>query len=112
MVPEWPTPGKTGGRLTRLEPADEWTNKLKRVECIHGGGRFVAAYTVAGRNVLALQLEDHGGATGFDLMITSNDAATNPIFSINPPAAAVPEPASLILLATGLVGSKMRRGRG
>src|SRR5206468_1515821 len=47
MVPEWPNLGKTGGRLTRLEPADEWTNKLKRVECIHGESRFVAAYSVA-----------------------------------------------------------------
>lgn len=72
-----------------------------------------ALYTLAGTNVLALQLEDHGGATGFDMMITSNDAATNPPFTTNPPleTTAVPEPASLILLATGLFGTVARRYR-
>jgi len=51
-----------------------------------------AAYTFAGMNTLALQLEDHGVVTGFALVITENDLAANPVFSNNPPPAAVPEP--------------------
>lgn len=47
-----------------------------------------AAFTVAGTNVVALQLEDHGVATGFAMAITADDVATNPLFSNQCPAGA------------------------
>jgi MYXO-CTERM domain-containing protein len=50
--------------------------------------------------VLALQLEDHGGATAFMAMITSDDAATNPTFIVRGPPA---------LAALALVGLFTRR---
>jgi hypothetical protein len=62
-----------------------------------------AAYTRAGTNHLAVQLEDHGGGTGYALVITADDTAVNPPFTTNPPTA-VPEPASLALLALGAGG--------
>jgi len=68
-------------------------------------------YTFAGDNLFALQLEDHGGATGFDMMITSQ-VGNNPLFTIAPPPGptGVPEPTTLSLFAAGLLGfSAIRR---
>ena len=73
-----------------------------------------AAYTFAGENVLALQLEDHGGATGFVMMLTANDAAQNPTFTdLAPPVppTAVPEPATLTMFGLGLAGIERYRRR-
>jgi hypothetical protein len=64
-----------------------------------------ASFTFAGVNVLALQIEDHGGLTGFDMVVTSNDATTNPIFSTNPPPTplvSVPVSSGLALFGAGL----------
>lgn len=73
-------------------------------------------YTFAGLNVLALQLEDHGGATAFDLVITSDDTAQNPIFTNGPPptqpgSTGVPEPLTLSLFGAGLAGAAALRRR-
>ncbi|XOV86793.1 MAG: hypothetical protein ACFHX7_17695 [Pseudomonadota bacterium] len=62
-----------------------------------------AAYTVVGENTFALQLEDHGGATGFVMMITGDAPGTQTEFTTNPPAA-VPAPGSLGLLVLSLLG--------
>lgn len=45
-----------------------------------------AAYTQAGDNVIALQVEDHGGGTGFAMVITEDDVAVHPVFTTNSPA--------------------------
>ncbi|MBM3778105.1 MAG: hypothetical protein FJW23_07675 [Acidimicrobiia bacterium] len=57
---------------------------------------IAAGDTVAGVNTLALWLEDHGEATGFDLMITFDDE------DVNEPFNSIPEPMSGLLLGTGL----------
>ena len=70
-------------------------------------------YTFAGTNLIALQLEDHGVSTGFDMMVTTQSSdSTIPPFTTNPPPA-VPEPASWIMLLVGLasVGSFTARRR-
>lgn len=72
-----------------------------------------AQYTFAGTNLIALQLEDHGVATGFDMMVTTQSSdSTIPPFTTNPPPA-VPEPASWAMLLVGLasVGSFTARRR-
>lgn len=60
------------------------------------------AYTVAGNNLIALQLEDHGGLAGFDMMVTGQAAdSTLPPFTTNPPPA-IPEAQSWVAMMAGL----------
>jgi hypothetical protein len=77
-----------------------------------------ATHTFAGRNVLAIHLEDHGVQTGFVSMVTENDDADNEDFTTNPPpeppdtTPRVPEPTMLILFLGGLIGlGALARGR-
>jgi len=69
------------------------------------------AFTFAGRNVLAFNLEDHGGATAFAMVVTSDDPASHPVFSTNPPPTPVAEPYTLLLLLGGLAGVSVARRR-
>jgi hypothetical protein len=61
-----------------------------------------ASHTFAGTNTLALQLEDHGGATGYALVITGDDLVTQPPLTTNPPPSQMPEPGPVALIAAGL----------
>lgn len=74
-----------------------------------------ATYTFAGTNLIALQLEDHGGATAFDMMVTGQAPdSSNPPFTTNPPPTppgTVPEPTSLLLLGASLTALRMTRRR-
>lgn len=63
-----------------------------------------ASHFVAGNNVIALALEDHGGLTAFDMQM------------LGPPSTNVPEPGACTVLAIGIVNTfwllrrrKMRR---
>jgi hypothetical protein len=60
-------------------------------------GGSLAPYVTPGTNWVAVALEDHGGATAFDMQIEGST---------------VPEPGTLLLLGSGLVGLVSRRRRG
>lgn len=66
-----------------------------------------ADYTFAGRNVLAFNLEDHGVATAFAMVVTADDPVDHEDFSSNPPpqppSSVVPEPGTFALLLIGVV---------
>jgi len=78
-----------------------------------------AAYTFAGINTIALQLEDHGGGTGFAMVVTNDDTASNPPITDNPPpeqpenppGTDLPLPGTALLVALGLAGIAFRRRR-
>ncbi len=63
-------------------------------EYVFGLGDFSA-----GTHFLQLLLEDHGAVNGYDVLITADEFIEGP-----PPSTTVPEPATMTLLATGLVG--------
>lgn len=67
---------------------------------------IAAEYTVVGTNVLALQLEDHGGATAFTLVVSADDETDNPDFTTNPPPeiVTVPAPGTVALLGLSVFG--------
>lgn len=67
-------------------------------------------FTVAGRNVLALQLEDHGGETAFTLVVSGDDEAENPVFTTNP-AVQISEPGMVAILGFALAGLGISRRR-
>ena len=60
-------------------------------------GGFAPGVLNQGLNVIAVALEDHGGLTAFDMQITGTPS--------------VPEPTTMLLLGTGLVGMAVLRRR-
>jgi len=74
-----------------------------------------AEYTLAGDNLLAFQLEDHGQLTGFDLVLTADDSAVNPTFTTNEPPSPQPQnppPSTVPLPAAAWSGLAMLAGLG
>ncbi len=78
------------GALVSAANAEGYTNRWE-----YSGGFGGTANQ--GINVLAVALEDHGGATAFDMQVTGNERLLPP----KPPVAA-PAPAVLWLIAGGL----------
>ncbi len=62
-------------------------------------GNFTGALLVQGINVIAVALEDHGGATAFDMQVRGDIRV------------AAPEPGSMLLLLLGLSGFVVSRRR-
>ncbi len=78
-----------------------WLDGDYKYGALRGGGSSINEYdldlsSVAnGHHYLAVLMEDHGGGTGFDILVSGAQSAIQP---------SVPAPAAFILFVTGLLG--------